>query len=176
MTKSTTDKKAKFKQAQDEFTNFGIQYLKNWTKQELKKYYTEPVVIPYGNHGFFIGPYDVSGIHAECWKVVSKLDPRFVYYFTNKSAALIYCLLNVKQKYAQAREILEIDTKLGRIDMDIKHYEHSLSAAQKKNDKVKFSIVLNRYIDAKIQRRTYKIILKKNLNSAKYINLRKELL
>ena len=170
MGKSTTGKKSELKRAQHLFEEFGLQYIKQWTQQELKRYQKEPVVIPIGDHGFLIGPYSVQGIHTECWQVTSCLDERFVYHFISKPAAIFYCLYNIKEKYLAARELLEIDTKLGRIDLDVKHYEHALKIAQKRNDTVKYTIVLNRYIDAKMQRRTYQNILKKTLNSAKYLN------
>lgn len=170
MIKSTTENKLNFKRAQEEFTEFGIQHLTYWTKKELSKYKSEPVVIPFGNHGFFVGTYKIQGIHSECWEVSSEYDNRYTYCFLSKSAAILYCLYNVKQKYKLARELLDIDTKLGRLDRDVKHFEHSLRISREKGDKLKTEILLNRYIDAKMQRRTYQNILKKTINSAKYMN------
>ncbi len=174
MKKSIIGKKSELKKAQKEFANFGTQYIQNWTKKELKKYINKPVVIPHGEYGFFIGPYKVQGITPECWEITSRCDDRFSYIFINKLAAILYCMYSVNQKYNLASELLEIDTKLGRLSTDLKHYEFSLKNAQKKGDSTKHLILLNRYIDAKMQRQTYANILKKTLNSAKYINFGKE--
>jgi hypothetical protein len=173
MGKFTTKRKFEFEQAQDAFATFGTRYIKNWTQQELKKYRSEPVVIPVGDYGFFIGPYIVEGIHKECWHV-RQVDDRNVGDFINKSAAILYCLYSTVHKYSLANELLDLDSKLGRLHANIKNYEFSLAKAEKRNDLTKSTIMLNRYIDAKMQHRTYNNILKKTINSAKYLNFGKQ--
>jgi hypothetical protein len=79
-------------------------------------------------------------------------------------------MYSVKHLYSRANELLELDTKIGRLDNNIKYYEFGLRRAEKTGNKVKYTILLNRYIDAKIQRRLFNNNLKKTLNSAKYIN------
>lgn len=170
--KSITGKEFEFKQAQKTFAEFGVQYIKSWTAQELKKYRTEPVVIPYGNYGFFVGKYQVQGEQANCWRV-SQHDDKVIGDFISKKTAILYCLYAMLGKHKQADELFIVDNKLGRIEQDLIFYENSLKIANKKNDKVKSAILLNRYIDAKMQRRTYQNILKKTLISAKYMNFGK---
>jgi len=168
--KSTTKIKSELELAQRTFADFGTKYIKNWTEQELKQFRTQPVVIPVGDHGFFVGPFNITGIHAACWNV-TKLDGRHVHNFTSKSSSIIYCISEIRQKYEAAQTLLDLDTKLGRLDSDIMYYEYTLSKTQ---DLVKSAAVLNRCIDAKIQRRHLLNILKKTLNSAKYLNFGKQ--
>lgn len=168
--KSTTKRKSELELAQNAFADFGTKYIKNWTEQELKQFRTQPVVIPIGVHGFFVGSFRVTGVHAACW-TVGKIDGHHIHDFTSKSAAIIYCISEVRQKYEAAQTLLDLDIKLGRLDLDIAQYEYTLSKTQ---DLVKSAAVLNRCIDAKIQRRSLLNILKKTLNSAKYLNFGKQ--
>ena len=169
MGKSTTGKKADFIKAQNAFVDFSTTYLKEWTKQELKKYRNEPVVIPINDHGFFVGDFRITGVHSACW-AVEKIDGRHIHDFTSKASAVIYCVSEVRQKYESAQTLLDLDTNLGRLDLNIVQYEYTLSKTQ---DLVKSTAVLNRYIDAKLQRRAVLNILKKTLISAKYLNFGK---
>lgn len=166
MVKSYTGKKSSFLEAQKTFADFSVKYIKNWTEQELKKYRTEPVVIPVGDHGFLVGNYKVTGISQTCW-AVEQMDGRKVHEFASKTAAVVYCLYAVRKKYAAADNILILDYKLGKLDSDILQYKYSLEHSQ---NQFKIGIVLNRYIDAKVKRRAILNILKKSLISAKYLN------
>ena len=168
--KSTTKRKSELEAAQSTFAEFGTKYIKRWTEQELKQYRTQPVVIPVGDHGFFVGPFRITSVHLACW-AVEKIDGRHIHDFTSKAAAILYCIDEVRQKYEAAQTLLDLDTKLGRLDADIVHYEYTLSKTQ---DLVKSTSVLNRCIDAKITRRHLLNILKKTLNSAKYLNFGKQ--
>jgi hypothetical protein len=170
MAKSTTPRKSELELAQNTFAEFGTKYIKNWTEQELKKFRSEPVVIPVGKHGFFVGPFKITGVHDNCW-CVEKIEGNHIHNFISKTNAILYCLSEVKHRYHWSDEILMIDTKLGRLDADITHYQATLS---KSRDNFKLGVVLNRCIDAKIQRRVYQNILKKTLNSAKYLNFGKQ--
>jgi hypothetical protein len=168
--KSTIKRKFELEEAQSTFAEFGTKYIKRWTEQELKQYRTQPVVIPVGAHGFFVGQFRITGVHADCW-TVEKMDGQHIHNFTSKSAAVIYCISEVRQKYEAAQTLLDLDTKLGRLELDIVQYEYTLSKTQ---DLVKSTVVLNRCIDAKMQRRDLLNILKKTLNSAKYLNFGKQ--
>lgn len=164
--KFTTKRRSDLALAQDIFADLGTKYIKHWTEKELKQFRTQPVVIPVGAHGFFLGQFRITGVHPACW-AVEKIDGRHIHDFTSKSAAITYCISEVKQRYEEAQTLLDLDTQLGRLDLDIINYEHTLSTTQ---DLVKSAVVLNRCIDAKIQRRQLLNILKKTLNSAKYLN------
>ena len=170
MAKSTTLRKSELEIAQRTFAEFGTKYIKHWTEQELKKFRSEPVVIPVGKHGFFVGPFKITGIHDNCWSV-EQIDGGHIHNFISKINAIVYCISEVKHRYHWADEILMLDTKLGRLDADITHYQSTLS---KSHDNFKLGVVLNRCIDAKIQRRAYQNILKKTLNSTKYLNFGKQ--
>ena len=168
--KFTTKRRSELEAAQSTFAEFGTKYIKRWTEQELKQYRTQPVVIPVGDHGFFVGYFRITGVHPACW-AVEKIDGRHIHDFTSKAAAILYCIDEVRQKYEAAQTLLDLDTKLGRLELDIVQYKHTLSITQ---DLVKSTVVLNRCIDAKIQRQQILNILKKTLNSAKYLNFGKQ--
>ena len=75
-------------------------------------------------------------------------------------------------KYScEARDILDLDRQLGKLDNDIAFYKYTIenTKSQFKNE-----IVLNRYIDAKLQRRYVLNILKKTLILTKYLNFGKQ--
>lgn len=173
MAKSISGKKSNFKHVQNEFVNLSVTFIKDWTHKELKKFRTQPVVIPVGDYGFFIGPYNVQGISPDCWEV-KQFDDTKIGDFINKKAAIIFCVYSTLKKYNKANEILNLDLTLGRIDKNLQYYEKTLKNAKIKRNDLKYSIWLNRYIDAKMQRRTYENILKKTINSAKYMNFGKE--
>ena len=164
MEKSITGKKTDFEQAQNAFTDFGIKYIKSWTQQELKKFINEPVVIPNGNRGFFVGPYIITGHTKNCWRVIQR-DGRHLHDFVAKSHAILYCLKSIKNK-SDYNEVLELDRQLGKLDNDIAFYKHTINTTK---NQFQSNIALNRYIDATLQRRAVLNILKKTLISAKYL-------
>jgi hypothetical protein len=169
MEKSTTRKKSNFLEAQDAFVEFGIQYIKHWTDKQLKTYISQPVVIPIGNYGFLVGPYSITGKSKNCWSATQN-DGRHVHDFVSKTNAIVYCLQAMKNR-SNANEILELDRQLGKLDNDIMFYQHTLNSTK---NQFKNEITLNRYIDAKLQRRNVLNILKKTLILAKYLNFGKQ--
>jgi hypothetical protein len=168
MGKSTTGKKADFIKAQHAFVDFSTTYLKDWTKQELKKYRNEPVVIPINDHGFFVGPYRITAQTKTCW-TVEHLDGKHIHDFVTKVNAILYCLKSVGNR-ADYKDILELDRKLGKLDNDMAFYKNTIDYTK---NSFKNTIALNRYMDAKLQRRAVLNILKKTLISAKYLNFGK---
>lgn len=164
MAKSTTNKKLEFSKAQEHFSTVSINYIKEWTDNQLKQYINKPVVIPVGSYGFLVGPYRVQGKHATCWTVEQK-DGKHLHDFVSKSNAILYCIKSMKN-FANAAELLELDRQLGKLDRDIDFYQYII-----KNYKNEFKVetALNRCADAKMQRRSVLNILKKTLISAKYL-------
>jgi len=164
MVKSTTNKKFEFSQAQELFATVSTKYIKEWTDKQLKNYVNEPVVIPVGNYGFLVGPYRIEGKHASCW-AVEQQDGKLVHNFVSKSNAILYCLKAMKN-YSTAAELLELDRQLGKLDRDIDFYQHTIKHAK---NEFKVETAQNRCADARMQRRSVYIILKKTLILAKYI-------
>lgn len=156
----------KLERAQQIFANLGTEHLTSWTKKELKKFKSDPIVIPTGDYGFLVGIFVITGKDKDCWNVTTD-NGNFIHNFISKQNAILFCLYETTKKYWLAKEILDIDDKIGRLDNDIKHYQHIANVCR---DKVKNSNAINRYIDAKVQKKTYMNILKKTLNSAKYFN------
>jgi len=158
--------KKEFKQAQNTFADVGTQYIKDWTQKQLTQYKNTPVIIPVGDHGLFVGNYRVTGLDKDRWQVQQQ-DGRYIHEFTSRLAAVVYCVNSIKQRHTEAQKLLDLDAKIGRLEVNIVQYEYTLANQQ---DSVKRGVVLNRCIDAKMQRRALINILKKSLNSAKYLN------
>jgi hypothetical protein len=165
---SIIEKKLNLKLAQDIITDLGVLYLKKWTDIELKKYKNKPIVIPTGPYGFLVGQYKISGVNKECWQV-SNINDDIIHNFINKTNAIIYCLLLVTKKYLLAQELLNLDLRIGKLDADIHIYERYLKTKRNKDD-LKYSIMLNRCIDAKFKKAPLVKNLTKTINLAKYIN------
>jgi hypothetical protein len=146
----------------------GVAYIKRFTTKELNKFKNKPVVIPIGNYRFFVGPYEVNGIHKHCWEV--SIDKKVVHCFLSRLNAILYCLTCVKDRYWQSRDILEWDNKLGHLNLDLEYYTRSIKSAQNTNDRERKEIMLNRYIDAKQRQKQAIDKLNKTIKSAKYIN------
>ena len=72
-----TKRKSDLDNARTAFTEFGINYIQSWTKQELAKYRAQPVVIPIGDYRFFVGPFQILGLHQHCWSV-EQFDGKFI--------------------------------------------------------------------------------------------------
>jgi hypothetical protein len=165
----TTEKKSNFEAARAAFTEFGLNYIQSWTRQELAKYRSEPVVIPIGDYRFFVGPFQIEGVHQQCW-TVSQIDDKHIHDFVDKITAILYCLHETRGQFWKASELLELDKKIGKLSSDIMHYEKSLQ--RKKQDSFKKDVAYNRLLDARMQRKDSIQILKKTLISAKYFNFR----
>ena len=153
--------------------DLGITYLKRWTKKELVKFRRQPVVIPAGDYRFFVGPYTVEGLNENCWRVID--DDKFVHDFVSKLNALLYCLSSMKFTVKRGHipeDLLKYDRIVGNLNSDLVYYNRGLDTAKKKKDKEKYEFLLNRYIDAKMQRDGALSNLKKTIKSAKYLNFR----
>jgi len=160
--KSFTKKRLNNKEKK--LVNLATSYLIDWTKKELGKYINEPVVIPYGDHGFLIGKFQVKGIAKNCW-AVERLDGKVIHNFISKANAVLYCLCEVSNNYNSARELLVLDDKIGRLENDMLQYQRILLNSK---DTFKTQLIYNRYIDARYQHRANTDILKKTLKLAKY--------
>jgi hypothetical protein len=164
-----TKRKSDLDNARTAFTEFGINYIQSWTKQELAKYRAQPVVIPIGDYRFFVGPFQILGLHQHCWSV-EQFDGKHKHDFVDKTTAILYCLYETRGQFGHAANLLELDKKIGKLSSDITYYQKTLST--KKTDNFKKDVAFNRLLDAKMQRNDTIQILKKTLISAKYFNFR----
>lgn len=162
--KSFTRKKSN--KTKNKITDLATRYLVQWTKKELQKFITEPVVIQTSDHGFLVGKFKVVGQAKYCW-TVEQADNKLVHDFISKANAILYCLYEVSGRYKLAKELLDLDTKLGKLENDISQYKNTLSISK---DRFKLDLALNRYSEAKSLQKSYNDILKKTLKSAKYFN------
>jgi hypothetical protein len=74
----------------------------------------------------------------------------------------------MRGKYGIAQELLNLDRKIGYLESDIVNYGNFLT--KKTKDDFKYTVMLNRYVDAKMKKKALNKILKKTINAAKYIN------
>ena len=150
--------------------SLGIAYLKRFTTKEINKYKNQPVVIQSGDYRFFIGPFVVEGLGKDCWEVT--LDGKYIHNFLSKLNAMLYCLSCIKDKYQQSRDILSWDNQVGNLTADCQRYEKHIKLATQRGDKQRKEILLNRYIEARLQQKDALANLKKTIKSAKYNNFR----
>jgi|AntAceMinimDraft_11_1070367.scaffolds.fasta_scaffold00858_9 hypothetical protein len=150
--------------------NMGVAYIKRFTNKELNKFKNKPVVIPVGNYRFFIGPYEVKGIHKDCWEVTR--DGQYIHNFLSKLNAMLYCIGCTRDQYQQSCEIKKWDSRLGNLTTDLVYYARHIKIEQGRGDIDKKEMFTNRYIDAKLQQEHAIINLQKTINSAKYNNFR----
>jgi hypothetical protein len=171
MAKSITERR--IKEAQQIFAEFGIKYITEWTEKQLQTYKNKPVIIPRGDYGFLIGTFEINGIHPLCWRVKYQKEETVVHDFHSKMAAIIYCFYILQNKLTPANQLLELDAKVGRLDIDIVNFQHSLKTCQ---NTLKWRVLNDRYNEAVSRKNQLSVILKKTLNSAKYLNFRNQLI
>ena len=154
----------------DVVLNLGVAYIKRFTNNELNKFKNKPVVIPIGNYRFFVGPYEVKGVHKDCWEVTR--DGQYIHNFLSKLNAILYCISCTRNQYEQSCEIKKWDNRLGNLNTDLIHYARHIKIEQARGDIEKKEMLTNRYIDAKLQQKHAVANLQKTINSAKYNNFR----
>mgnify|MGYP000235842570 CR=1 FL=1 len=139
------------KELRDIVLNLGVAYIKRFTNNQLNTFRNKPVVIPLGDYRFFVGPYEIKGIHKDCWEVTR--DRQLVHCFLSRLNAILYCLSCIKDLYTQSRNILEYDTKLGNLNSDLQHYTKNIRVAQDRKDSERKEILLNSQIEEENNRK-----------------------
>ncbi len=161
--KAKLHSRKKLSQKENQLVDHAANYIINWTKKELKKFIDRPVVIQIGDYGFCVGKYTITGKSKKVWTVHS--NNQLIHDFTSKTNAILYCLCETTYSYNSAQELLDLDSKIGRLEKDLEQYKHYLATTK---DKFKIDLYLNRYLDTKYQYKAQYDILKKTLKSAKY--------
>ncbi len=163
--KSHSRKKLNKNQLVDHAAN----YIINWTKQELKKFNTQPVVIQTGDYEFLVGKYRIKGISKKCWSV--HVHDQLQHDFTCKANAILYSLCETNCDFDAAKDLLELDNQIGKLETDLEQYKHTLALTK---DKFKTELYFHRYLHTKYQYQSLNEILKKTLKSAKYTKFGKQ--
>lgn len=162
--KAKSHSRKKFSKIEQKAVNQAANYVIDWTKKELKKFITKPVVIQIGDYGFNVGKYNITGTSKRCWSVQNN-DGFHIHNFLSKTNAILFCLCETTNSFIAAKELLDIDSKIGRLENDLAQYRYHLSTSK---DKFKTELYLNRYLDASYQYKAHSDILKKTLKLAKY--------
>lgn len=162
--KAKLHSRKKLSKKENRLVDHAANYIIDWTKKELRKFVNQPVVIQIGDYGFCVGKYTITGKSKKSWVVHS--DNKLVHDFTSKTNAILYCLCETNNSYNSAKELLDLDSKIGRLENDLEQYKYWLTTTK---DRFKTELYLNRYLDAKYQYQTQNDILKKTLKMAKYI-------
>jgi hypothetical protein len=158
----------KFSNQQKKLVNLAANYIIDWTKKELNKYKNKPVVIQVGDYGFLVGKFKITGVTKNCWSVNDN-DGQLVHYFISKTNAILFCMCETTQDFDSARELLELDSRIGKLENDLEQYQFGITTSK---DKFKKDLFLNRYLDTRYQYKAQNDLLKKTLKLAKYTKFR----
>jgi len=163
MAKSTT------KNAQAEFD---VEKIQRFTQQELARLTDTPSELPVCYQlgtDVLVGKYKVQKINDRCWRVVDR-DQQLFDFFSRKDA-IYYCIALHKQQTQLAKDILECDNQLNRLDFDASLYRLRYKKAQETGDTWGEEYYSARYTETMDRIEQAKKEIKKNLNLAKYIKL-----
>jgi hypothetical protein len=153
-------------------TDLTAAYIKHWTidrTREILKTDHKPIIVP-TKQGFIVGGMSVKHNKNTTWTVSNRWrEP--VATFSWKSSAITYCVLEHLKKYTLSREILLLDARMTKFEVDLEHYQKSLRNSIAKKDTAKTDFVWARYLYAKAQHEVAKNNLEKSLNSNKYLKV-----
>ncbi|MCX7592441.1 MAG: hypothetical protein N2235_01530 [Fischerella sp.] len=148
--------------------DLALQYVDRWAESELihiTVHKKTPVLLPI-KKGFFTGYYYIK-YENDFWSVYS-LGKELIRAFTSKHSAIAWCFTMQLNNIKLADEILNCDERLGRILIEIQHYQNSI---EKCNDSIKQEILEMRKKNSVEQAKSIKSRLIKNINRAKYLKI-----
>ena len=186
MAKSPTPKNKKNRRAQpskfdpelhsdmqmiDEFTSIAAEYVKQWAKKkasDLSSQDRRPLIFPLPN-GYRVGKLSMINAGGQ-WLIKDCYnETRQVLNF--RRSALVYCVYEHLGDFLKSREIKLLDDQVTKLEIDLIHYTNSLAKALKDKNASKVTILDARIAEAKLWYNQRKDLLKKSLNSAKYLKV-----
>lgn len=153
-------------------TDLTAAYVRHWTTdrtREMLKTDPTPIIVP-TKQGFMVGSMSAKLNKNTTWSVANRWQEP-VGTFSWKSSAITYCVLEHLKKYTLSRNILLLDDKMTKFEIDMVHYQKSLRRSIANKDTVKTDFVWARYLHAKAQHEVAKNNLEKSLNSNKYLKV-----
>jgi hypothetical protein len=145
--------------------DYGYQRVASWTAKalaELQQTSRYPVAVELANGDYTVGTKKVTKVSQVCWKV-GDLE------FVDKRSAIVYCALVHVLRISEAKELHELDSFVGKLDVEKATFRVKLDNAHFCHDSFKIDLFSSRYADAKDRLTKAKQELEKILVKAKYI-------
>lgn len=147
-----------------------FQTVSDWTKKEWDKLSHDssfPICLKLAN-----GDYRVATFKAQrtdkAWHVLNAWNEELAE-VTSEAAAVVYCVLQHKGKYIEAQQLVDIDTKVTRLQQDRVLFSRRLSSAYEKKDGWQIDLYTSRYKNTLAQLYSAQVELNKMLRETKYI-------
>jgi len=143
-----------------------LQRVSQWTKNELtnlQKNSKLPICIELQNGDYLVGTQKVEKISPVCWKV-GEVE------FSEKRSAVFYCALTHLKQFKEARELRDMDWRVGKLDSDKAVFRIRLDNAHSANDQFKIDLYSSRFDDTKRRLAQAKQELEKIISQAKYLH------
>lgn len=174
MTKAKSSTKRKLGEALVDAT---LHYIDDWAAKQIKHLFANskfPVILKLDRRTSLVGNCTITRFKDDVWRLVDGND--YTYDFYSYKAAVFYSVFTKCGYYKSADLILYSDQRVGRYSDECKIYEYRLNQKNKKPDYVKQDIIISRYKDSLLMLESAKKELVKNLESAKYLKLWKQIL
>jgi hypothetical protein len=153
-------------------TSFDVEKIRRFTQDELAKIADAPSELPFCYQvgtDVLVGRYRVVKVNDKCWRVQDQ-DQTMFDFFSRKDA-IFYCIALHKEKLQLARDILDCDSQLNRLEFDAALYRLRYKKAQATGDSWGEEYYSNRYVETQHRIEQIKKEIKKNLDLAKYIKV-----
>lgn len=166
ITKKQAKRLAEIQVAEELFTT----YLAMWSRQEVQSMVSNgSLVVLRVKNGYRVGPHQVVE-HKGRWQVTSDFNDHALD-FSNKKAAIFYCLLEHKKLYTRSKDLFYSDGEVHRLELDQKLYRHKYKQACESKDTFGQDLCLARLSDVTPKLKAAQERLEKMINSAKYIKI-----
>lgn len=157
------------------YVNQAVDYLRNWTQQELAEFVTKtvdgrhtPLIAKIKKDNYLVGAYLVSREPSNQWKVFYwRSEAEFL--FSSKVSAILFAIYRQTGRDKTASSILTHDQEVSRLSIKADLYSFRFRQAVKKKNSHKIDLFSVRYNETSLKLKAAKEHLEKILNSAKYI-------
>ena len=143
------------------------QYVQTWAREEAQKIVKDELVIIPTKNGMQVGKYAVKHTN-KLWEVYNSFSV-LVDAFSCKQSAVVYSILDQRNKLNTARELLRQDGRVLKLEQDYTYFTHRRSKAIKSKDEFTAGM-----LDARIEEVDSKLNLarqdlEETLKRAKYL-------
>jgi hypothetical protein len=153
-------------------TDVAAAMVKHWARSATKQILAKdpvPVIVP-APWGYRVGRFSIKSQKNQTWKVYDQ-NQECLEIFNWQQSAMAYCVLEHRRKYHLSKNIVVQDHLVGKLEMDIEHYQRSLRSATAKKDTQRRDFIWARYLYTRAQYDHAKNNLEKTLNSTKYLKV-----
>jgi hypothetical protein len=143
------------------------QYVQHWAQEEAQDMIKSNIVILPTKQGYQVGKYAVKNID-KMWSVFNTFD-ELVDTFSCKQSAVVFCILNLKEKFNLAQELRRQDTRISKLAQDQTNYVFRRIKAVKQKDTLATDIIEARISETDSLLNLAREDLEKTLKQAKYL-------